>query len=60
MGFAGVLAEIGLPQENLIPALLMFNLGVELGQVLFLLIVILLIDGLPRSTHMDRTSLKRL
>ncbi|MFP4002659.1 MAG: HupE/UreJ family protein [Alphaproteobacteria bacterium] len=32
-GFAGVLQEIGLPGERLIPALLGFNLGVELGQI---------------------------
>jgi hypothetical protein len=32
-GFAGVLAEIALPQARLLPALLGFNLGVELGQL---------------------------
>lgn len=32
-GFAGVLAEIALPPERLLPALLGFNLGVELGQL---------------------------
>jgi hypothetical protein len=32
-GFAGVLAEIALPQGRLLPALLGFNLGVELGQL---------------------------
>lgn len=35
-GFAGALAEIGLPHQHLPPALLSFNLGVEVGQVLFL------------------------
>lgn len=35
LGFAGALAEVGLP-ENAIPlALLFFNIGVEIGQVLF-------------------------
>jgi hydrogenase/urease accessory protein HupE len=39
-GFAGALAEVGLP-ENAIPmALLFFNLGVEIGQVLFVLAVL--------------------
>ena len=33
-GFAGVLAETGLPAANVAPALLGFNLGVELGQLL--------------------------
>jgi hypothetical protein len=32
-GFAGVLAEIALPQGRLLSALLGFNLGVELGQL---------------------------
>jgi len=32
-GFAGVLAETGLPAANVAPALLGFNLGVELGQL---------------------------
>ena len=32
-GFASVLAELGLPQESLVVALLGFNLGVEAGQL---------------------------
>jgi len=32
-GFAGVLTELGLPQGNLVAALLSFNVGVELGQL---------------------------
>jgi len=32
-GFAGVLVEVGLPAGRLAPALLGFNLGVELGQL---------------------------
>lgn len=31
-GFAGMLAELGLPRDNLLAALLAFNGGVELGQ----------------------------
>ncbi len=34
-GFAGALAEIGLPQQAIPLALLFFNIGVELGQLLF-------------------------
>jgi hypothetical protein len=34
LGFAGVLQEIGLPQQHLLAALLAFNLGVEIGQLL--------------------------
>ncbi|WP_028110152.1 HupE/UreJ family protein [Ferrimonas futtsuensis] len=34
-GFAGALGDLGLPQHEVPLALLMFNLGVELGQLLF-------------------------
>ena len=40
-GFAAVLADIGLPQEGLVTALLAFNLGVELGQIAFAALVLL-------------------
>jgi hypothetical protein len=33
LGFAGALAEIGLPQKHLATALVTFNLGVEIGQL---------------------------
>ena len=32
-GFASVLADLGLPRESLLIALVAFNLGVELGQL---------------------------
>lgn len=38
MGFAGALAEIGLPQGNVPLALLFFNLGIEIGQIAFVLL----------------------
>ncbi len=34
LGFASVLAEFGLPEQSFIPALVGFNVGVELGQLL--------------------------
>jgi hydrogenase/urease accessory protein HupE len=34
--FAGALRDIGLPSHAVIPALLLFNLGVEAGQLLFI------------------------
>ncbi|HET9473110.1 MAG TPA: HupE/UreJ family protein, partial [Steroidobacteraceae bacterium] len=34
-GFAGALAEVGLPQTAITVALLMFNVGVEMGQLIF-------------------------
>ena len=35
-GFAGALAEVGLPQSSIPLALLTFNVGVEAGQLLFI------------------------
>jgi hydrogenase/urease accessory protein HupE len=35
-GFAGALSEIGLPQQEIPTALLFFNVGVEIGQLLFI------------------------
>jgi hypothetical protein len=39
LGFAGALSEIGLPQNHLATALLTFNLGVEIGQLLAVAVV---------------------
>ena len=41
LGFAGALQEVGLPPNDRVVALLTFNLGVEVGQVLFLVAVAL-------------------
>ena len=35
LGFASALAEVGLPQTNIPLALLFFNIGVEIGQLIF-------------------------
>ncbi|MGD9501237.1 MAG: HupE/UreJ family protein [Methyloceanibacter sp.] len=40
LGFGGALKEIGLPQSDVPLALLSFNLGVEAGQLLFVLAVL--------------------
>ncbi len=40
-GFAGALSEIGLPQQSIPLALVFFNVGVELGQLFFVLVVVL-------------------
>ena len=37
-GFAGVLAETGLPQNDFLFALIAFNGGVELGQITVILV----------------------
>ena len=36
LGFAGALSEIGLPEQSIPLALLFFNVGVEIGQLLFI------------------------
>lgn len=40
MGFAGVLEEIGLPDRQKLLAILAFNLGVEIGQLVILVFVL--------------------
>jgi hydrogenase/urease accessory protein HupE len=40
-GFAGALAEIGLPEQAITLALIFFNIGVELGQLMFVASVVL-------------------
>ena len=42
-GFAGALTEVGLPEQAVPLALLFFNVGVELGQLVFVVAVLLLI-----------------
>lgn len=46
LGFAGALAEIGLPAGEIPMALLFFNLGVEAGQLIFVAAVLLAWYGL--------------
>jgi hydrogenase/urease accessory protein HupE len=40
LGFAGALAEVGLPENAIALALLFFNVGVEVGQLLFIAAVL--------------------
>lgn len=47
-GFAGALSEIGLPEGHIPLALLFFNVGVELGQLLFIAAVLSFIVLLRR------------
>lgn len=49
LGFAGALAEVGLPAEEIPLALLSFNLGIELGQLVFVVSALLVLAALrPR------------
>lgn len=48
-GFAGALAEVGLPSDHVPLALLAFNVGVELGQLGVVLLALLVLAGLRRA-----------
>lgn len=53
-GFAGVLADLGLPADAVVPALLLFNLGVEAGQLLVLALVLPVLVLLARQAWFQR------
>jgi len=59
LGFAGALYEIGVPQNAVPLALLMFNVGVETGQVLFVLVVSVLLAGLHRLHGITALTLEK-
>jgi len=50
-GFAGALARVGLPQTEIPIALLFFNVGVEVGQLLFIAAVFAIFGLLRRCTR---------
>ena len=50
-GFAGALAEIGLPQQAIALALVFFNIGVELGQLIFIATIVSIIVALKHFTY---------
>lgn len=49
MGFAGVLGEIGIPDDRFLAALLAFNVGVEIGQLIVILTAFLLVGWFRAS-----------
>ena len=51
LGFAGALAEIGLPEQDIPAALLAFNLGVEAGQLAFIFAVLGLFVVLKKTAQ---------
>jgi hypothetical protein len=59
LGFAGALYEIGVPQNAVPLALLMFNVGVETGQVLFISVVAVLLAGLHHLHSQTALNLSR-
>ena len=63
-GFAAVLSDIGLPQVEIVTSLLFFNIGVELGQIIFVIGVLLfwlLISKLTRNISLaDKIKVTRM
>ncbi len=55
-GFAGALVEIGLPQTDIPLALLFFNVGVELGQLAFIAVLLVLVALLRRLAALPRAA----
>lgn len=53
-GFAGALSEIGLPQGDIPLALLFFNIGVELGQLMFIAVILGVVALLSRLIQIPR------
>ncbi len=49
LGFAGALAAIGLPEGNMVPALFLFNVGIELGQLAIVAAAVMLLWVIGRS-----------
>ncbi len=59
MGFAGALAETGLPQSNVPLALLAFNIGIELGQLAFIALLVVLFAAVARLAGASRMAALR-
>lgn len=59
-GFAGALADIGLPQGEIATALLAFNLGVEAGQLLVIAALVALLALVARAAPQAETPALKL
>lgn len=53
-GFAGALKEIGLPQSDVPMALLFFNVGVELGQLMFISAILALVSLYRKAARVPK------
>lgn len=54
LGFASVLEEFGVPEANFVPALLGFNVGVELGQLAVIAVAFITVGYWFRDKHWYR------
>ncbi len=58
LGFAGALSEIGLPKGQELWALALFNVGIELGQILFILLAGALLMVIRRVTWLSEDKIR--
>ena len=56
LGFAGALSDIGLPEDDLWFSLLLFNVGIEVGQIAVILVLAALVWLLSRMNWQKRFS----
>ncbi|XOV87803.1 MAG: HupE/UreJ family protein [Pseudomonadota bacterium] len=54
LGFAGVLRDIGLPEDQTLMALLLFNIGIEIGQLIVIAAVVALLFLARRAYALAR------
>lgn len=57
-GFAGVLHDIGLPKGQVVSSLLLFNIGVEVGQLVYIALVMLVMAVISRLQIANDTKWK--
>ena len=60
LGFSGALSSIGLPRTEIPQALLAFNIGIELGQILFVMIVSLVLLLIYRLFGLQKRTVERI
>lgn len=58
LGFAGALSDVGLPEHAIPLALFSFNVGVEIGQLMFVAVVLAII-AILRRLHLARGTFSR-
>lgn len=58
-GFSSVLRSIGLPQNEIALSLFSFNLGIEIGQILFILLLSVILFMLKKYINTDENKTKK-
>ena len=60
VGFAGALVQLGLPRSDIPLALFCFNIGVEIGQIFFVVLVLIVMGSLKKIQFSPPLRLKPL